>query len=100
MGIEDFIDDDDESSTDSTTTENEESTSDEDTNRYDEYADLDEELDPEVAAIVDEVVEEWNKDQMIEFTLHGEEFTGRRADLVYGIVNIVKRTQHHFDNKD
>jgi len=103
MGIEDFTSDDvepvnldDEDSNDGDDT----NTSDSETeNQYEEYADLDDELDGQVAAIVDEILDEWNKDSMVDVQIHDEYVRAKRPDLVYGIVNIAKRTQIYFEEE-
>lgn len=99
MGIEDFIDESDTDSTDDDSNDNssvaEQSTDD----AYKAYADLDDELNPEVAAIVDEIIEEWNNDRMVDAYIDEDYVRVRRGELVYGIVNIAKRTQMYFDDE-
>lgn len=99
MGIEDFIDETDTDSTDDDSNDDssvaEQSTDD----AYEAYADLDDELNPEVAAIVDEVIEEWNNDRMVDAYIDEDYVRVRRGELVYGIVNIAKRTQMYFDDE-
>lgn len=97
MGLSDFIDDNnDDSTNDGSDTDSsvaEQSTDD----AYEAYADLDDELNPEVAAIVDEVIEQWNNDRIVDAYIDEDYVRVRRGELVYGIVNIAKRTQMYFD---
>lgn len=93
MGLNDFIDDED------VTDDNDEDEQSGE-NAYEAYANLDEELNPEVAAIVDEVIEQWNNDRMVDAYIDEDYVRVRRGELVYGIVNIAKRTQKFFDEQE
>lgn len=100
MALEDFLDDDDtDDDTDDSSTDNSNPANQDTDNAYEAYADLDEELNPEVAAIVDEVIEKWNNDIMVDAYIDEDYVRVRRGELVYGIVNIAKRTQMYFDEE-
>lgn len=99
MGIDDFIaDDNSDSSTDSTNSTDNPAKQDTD-DAYEAYAQLDDELNPQVAAIVDEVIQEWNNDRMVDAYIDEDYVRIRRGELVYGIVNIAKRTQMYFESE-
>jgi len=99
MGIDDFIADDDSNSSTNSTDGNDNPAKQDTDNAYEAYAQLDDELNPEVAAIVDEVIQEWNNDRMIDAYIDEDYVRIRRGELVYGIVNIAKRTQMYFDEQ-
>lgn len=96
MGLNDFIDDEDVNDEDNSSTSSDKG----EDNAYEAYADLDDELNPEVAAIVDEVIQEWNDDNMVDAYIDRDYVRVRRGELVYGIVNIAKRTQKYFDDQE
>jgi hypothetical protein len=100
MGIDEWTDDNDSNDSTDDTSDSDSSIAEQSTDdAYEAYANLDDELNPEVAAIVDEVIEEWNNDRMVDAYIDEDYVRVRRGELVYGIVNIVKRTQMYFDEQ-
>jgi len=100
MALEDFLDEDDiDEGGDNSSTDSDNPANQDTDDAYEAYADLDDELNPEVAAIVDDIIDEWNNDRMVDAYIDEDYVRVRRGELVYGIVNIAKRTQMYFDEE-
>lgn len=93
MGIEDYLDGHGEDS-------DGDSDSDASGTSYEDIASLHTDLDPEIAAIVDKVIEEWKNDTRVDITATPDYVRADRCELVYGITNIVMRTQKVLEDKE